>query len=481
MDNCSKSLTKNVTKYISGEIFKDLKVAVNYTVLSNGDEIPIYRVDNEIRWTKPSSTETQLASAKKGIITAEMEYAAIRECFGNGDITAEFVRDEIAKGRAVLVSNKNHPEAEPMIIGKHFRTKINANIGTSAVFSTPEEEVEKLNWSLKWGADAVMDLSTGKEINRTRENIIRNSQVPIGTVPLYQALEKVQGDVVALSWDVFKETLIEQAEQGVDFFTIHAGLLRDFVPIAKKRLCGIVSRGGAIMAKWMALHDAENFTYTHFDEICEIMQKYDIAFSLGDGLRPGSIYDANDEAQFAELKTLGELAERAYNYDCQTMIEGPGHVPMHKIAENMEKLEAYCGEVPFYTLGPIVTDIAPAYDHITSGIGATLIGSLGTAMLCYVTPMEHLGLPNKDDVKEGLIVYKIAAHASDLAKGIATAQLRDDALSKARKEFRWDDQFALSIDPETAERYFNETNKSKQNFCSMCGPKFCAMKIVDEC
>lgn len=424
----------------------------------------------------PGKNVTQMHYAKKGIITPEMEFIALRE-----NVSPEFVRDEVAHGRAIIPANINHPESEPMIIGRHFHVKVNANIGNSAVTSSIEEEVEKMTWAIRWGADTVMDLSTGKNIHTTREWIIRNSPVPVGTVPIYQALEKVNGNVEALSWDVFRDTLIEQAEQGVDYFTIHAGVLLRYIPLTVDRVTGIVSRGGSIMAQWCLHHHEENFIYTHFEEICEIAKTYDIAFSLGDGLRPGSIADANDEAQFAELETLGELTEIAWEHDVQVMIEGPGHVPMHKLKENVEKQMAICQEAPFYTLGPLTTDIAPGYDHITSAIGAAMIGWFGTAMLCYVTPKEHLGLPNKDDVREGVIAYKIAAHAADLAKGHPGAQLRDDALSKARFEFRWRDQFNLSLDPERAMEYHDETLPAEgakvAHFCSMCGPKFCSMRI----
>lgn len=456
---------------------------------------------------------TQLHYAKKGIITAEMEYVAIREnqrsqeirpqisatnhilhhqhpgeSFGantpKGTITAEFVRDEIAAGRAIIPNNINHPESEPMIIGRNFLVKINANIGNSAVTSTIEEEVEKAVWACRWGADTIMDLSTGKNIHETREWIIRNSPVPIGTVPIYQALEKVNGKAEDLTWELFRDTLIEQAEQGVSYFTIHAGVLLRYIPLTAKRLTGIVSRGGSIMAKWCLAHHKENFLYTHFEDICEIMKQYDVAFSLGDGLRPGSIADANDAAQFAELETLGELTKIAWKHDIQTMIEGPGHVPMHLIKENMDKQLKECNEAPFYTLGPLTTDIAPGYDHITSAIGAAMIGWYGTAMLCYVTPKEHLGLPNKKDVKDGVITYKLAAHAADLAKGHPGAQYRDNALSKARFEFRWEDQFNLSLDPDTAREFHDETLPAEgakiAHFCSMCGPKFCSMKITHE-
>ncbi len=422
---------------------------------------------------------TQLHYAKQGIVTPEMEYVAVRE-----GLAAEFVRDEIASGRAILPANVNHPETEPMIIGKNFLTKINANIGTSAVSDSVAAEVEKLTWATKWGADTVMDLSTGKHIHETREHIMRNSPVPIGTVPLYQALEKVNGDPVKLNWEVYRETIIEQAEQGVDYMTVHAGVLLRHVPLAARRVTGIVSRGGSIMAAWCLAHHEESFLYTHYRELCEIFAKYDIAFSLGDGLRPGSIADANDEAQFAELRTLGELTHIAWEYDVQVMCEGPGHVPMHKIKENVDLQQEICGEAPFYTLGPLTTDVAPAYDHITSAIGAAMIGWFGTAMLCYVTPKEHLGLPNREDVKEGVIAYKIAAHAADLAKGHPGAQAWDDALSKARFEFRWQDQFNLSLDPDRAREYHDETLPAEPaktaHFCSMCGPKFCSMKISQE-
>jgi phosphomethylpyrimidine synthase len=410
------------------------------------------------------------------------------ESFGantpKGHITPEFVRDEVAAGRAIIPCNINHPELEPMIIGRNFLVKINANIGNSAVTSSIEEEVEKAVWACRWGADNIMDLSTGKNIHETREWIIRNSPVPIGTVPIYQALEKVNGNPEDLTWEVYRDTLIEQAEQGVDYFTIHAGVLLRYIPLTAKRLTGIVSRGGSIMAKWCLAHHKENFLYTHFDEICQIMKQYDVAFSLGDGLRPGSIADANDEAQFAELKTQGELNRIAWKHDVQVMNEGPGHVPMHLIKENMEKQLEYCREAPFYTLGPLTTDIAPGYDHITSAIGAAMIGWYGTAMLCYVTPKEHLGLPNKKDVKDGVITYKIAAHAADLAKGHPGAQYRDNALSKARFEFRWEDQFNLSLDPDTAREFHDETlpadGAKVAHFCSMCGPKFCSMQISQE-
>ncbi|MBT6716831.1 MAG: phosphomethylpyrimidine synthase ThiC [Nitrospina sp.] len=456
---------------------------------------------------KPGQNVSQMHYAKKGIITPEMEFIAIREnqkrkqwmqneereerltgnSFGANlqqEITPEFVRDEVARGRAIIPNNINHPESEPMIIGRNFLVKINANIGNSAVSSSIEEEVEKMVWSSRCGADNVMDLSTGKNIHTTREWILRNSPVPIGTVPIYQALEKVNGVIEDLTWEIYRATLIEQAEQGVDYFTIHAGVLLRYVPMTAKRVTGIVSRGGAILAKWCLSHHKENFLYTHFEEICEIMKTYDVAFSLGDGLRPGSTADANDEAQFAELETLGELTQIAWKHEVQTMIEGPGHVPMHMIKENMEKQLAVCGEAPFYTLGPLTTDIAPGYDHITSGIGAAMIGWYGTAMLCYVTPKEHLGLPNRQDVKEGVITYKIAAHAADLAKGHPGARVRDDALSKARFEFRWEDQFNLSLDPEKALEFHDETlpkdSAKVAHFCSMCGPHFCSMKITQD-
>ncbi len=428
---------------------------------------------------KKGKNVTQLHYARKGIITPEMEFIAIRE-----NMKPEFVRDEIAKGRAIIPSNINHPESEPMIIGRNFHVKINANIGNSAVSSSIEEEVEKMTWATRWGADNIMDLSTGKNIHTTREWIIRNSSVPVGTVPIYQALEKVNGVAEDLTWEVYRDTLIEQAEQGVDYFTIHAGVLLRYVPLTAKRLTGIVSRGGSIMAQWCLHHHKESFLYTHFEEICEIMKSYDVAFSLGDGLRPGSIADANDEAQFAELETLGELTKIAWEYDVQVMIEGPGHVPMHLIKENMDKQLEVCQEAPFYTLGPLTTDIAPGYDHITSAIGAAMIGWYGTAMLCYVTPKEHLGLPNRDDVRVGVVTYKIAAHAADLAKGHPGAHKRDDALSKARFEFRWRDQFNLSLDPERAIEYHDETLPAEgaktAHFCSMCGPKFCSMRISQD-
>lgn len=458
---------------------------------------------------KPGHCVTQMHYARKGIITPEMEYVAIRENqireelyatdnelwkqhkgenFGayihKGFITPEFVREEVARGRAIIPANINHPESEPMIIGRNFLVKINANIGNSAVTSTIEEEVEKMVWAIRWGADTVMDLSTGKNIHETREWIIRNAPVPVGTVPIYQALEKVGGKAEELTWEIFRDTLIEQAEQGVDYFTIHAGVLLRYIPLTANRVTGIVSRGGSIMAKWCLAHHKENFLYTHFEEICEIMKAYDVAFSLGDGLRPGSIADANDAAQIAELKTLGELTQIAWKHDCQVMIEGPGHVPMQLIKENMDLQLKYCHEAPFYTLGPLTTDIAPGYDHITSAIGAAMIGWYGTAMLCYVTPKEHLGLPNKNDVREGVVAYKIAAHAADLAKGHPGAQMRDNALSKARFEFRWEDQFNLSLDPFRAREFHDETLPAEgaklAHFCSMCGPQFCSMKITQD-
>jgi len=433
---------------------------------------------------------SQMHYARQGIITPEMEFIAIRENMGReaagikSHITPEFVRSEVARGRAVIPCNINHPETEPMIIGRSFLVKINANIGNSAVASTIEEEVEKMAWSIRWGADTVMDLSTGDNIHETREWILRNSPVPIGTVPIYQALEKVNGKAEDLTWEIFRDTLIEQAEQGVDYFTIHAGVRLRYVPMTAKRMTGIVSRGGSILAKWCLAHHKENFLYTHFEDICEIMAAYDVAFSLGDGLRPGSTADANDEAQFAELDTLGELTKIAWKHDVQVIIEGPGHVPMHLIKENMDRQLEVCGEAPFYTLGPLTTDVAPGYDHITSAIGAAMIGWYGTAMLCYVTPKEHLGLPNKKDVKDGVIAYKIAAHAADLAKGHPGARLWDDAMSKARFEFRWEDQFNLAMDPDTAREFHDETLPAEgakvAHFCSMCGPHFCSMKITQD-
>lgn len=469
---------------------------------------------HEPRRARQGKNVTQMHYARRGIITPEMEFVAIRENLLRAEkraaikaaapnlerdqrlkgrplgasipdeITPEFVRDEIARGRAILPANINHPELEPMIIGRNFLTKINANIGNSAVTSSVEEEIDKMVWATRWGADTIMDLSTGKNIHTTREWILRNSSVPVGTVPIYQALEKVGGVAEALTWEIFRDTLIEQAEQGVDYFTIHAGVLLRYIHLTAERVTGIVSRGGSIMAKWCLAHHQENFLYTHFEDICEIMKAYDISFSLGDGLRPGAVADANDRAQFAELETLGELTQIAWKHDVQTMVEGPGHVPMHLIKENMDKQIELCGEAPFYTLGPLTTDIAPGYDHITSGIGAAMIGWFGTAMLCYVTPKEHLGLPNKKDVKDGVITYKIAAHAADLAKGHPGARRRDDALSKARFEFRWEDQFNLSLDPDTARAFHDETLPADAakvaHFCSMCGPKFCSMKITQE-
>ena len=447
---------------------------------------------------KPGRNVSQLHYARRGIITEEMKFIAARENLGRStladgnsfgaaipfEITPEFVRNEVARGRAIIPANINHPETEPMIIGRNFLTKVNANIGNSAVTSGVAEEVEKLVWSIRWGADTVMDLSTGRHIHTIREWIIRNSPVPIGTVPIYQALEKVNGKAEDLTWEVFRDTLIEQCEQGVDYFTIHAGVRLAYIPLTAKRVTGIVSRGGSIMAKWCLAHHKENFLYTRFEEICELMKAYDVSFSLGDGLRPGSTADANDEAQFGELKTLGELTKIAWKHDVQVMIEGPGHVPMQKIKENMDLQLKHCHEAPFYTLGPLVTDIAPGYDHITSAIGAAMIGWFGTAMLCYVTPKEHLGLPDRNDVKDGVVTYKIAAHAADLAKGHPTAKERDDALSRARFEFRWRDQFNLALDPETAEKFHDQTLPAEgaklAHFCSMCGPKFCSMKISQE-
>lgn len=468
----------------------------------SGGVAPFPNVRRKVLRAKPGANVSQMHYARQGIITPEMEYVAERENLGrerlkeykrDGEsfgasipdyVTPEFVRDEIARGRAIIPNNINHPESEPMAIGRNFLVKVNANIGNSAVASDVANEVDKMVWSIRWGADTVMDLSTGRNIHDTREWIIRNSPVPIGTVPIYQALEKVGGVAEDLTWEIFRDTLIEQAEQGVDYFTIHAGVRLPYVPMAAKRVTGIVSRGGSIMAKWCLAHHKESFLYEHFDDITEIMKAYDIAYSLGDGLRPGSIADANDEAQFSELYTLGELTHRAWKSDVQVMIEGPGHVPMHKIKENMEKQLEVCGEAPFYTLGPLTTDIAPGYDHITSGIGAAQIGWYGTAMLCYVTPKEHLGLPDRDDVKVGVITYKLAAHAADLAKGHPAAQVRDDALSKARFEFRWRDQFNLSLDPDTAMEYHDQTLPAEgaktAHFCSMCGPKFCSMKISQE-
>jgi len=464
-----------------------------------------FRLVRRPRRAKAGANVSQMHYARRGIVTPEMEFVSIREnqrrdlladlvtqqhpgeAFGAAipsTITPQFVRDEVARGRAIIPANINHPESEPMIIGRNFLVKINANIGNSALSSGIAEEVEKMTWAIRWGGDTVMDLSTGKHIHETREWIIRNAPVPIGTVPIYQALEKVDGKAEELTWEIFRDTLIEQAEQGVDYFTIHAGVRLPFIPLTAKRMTGIVSRGGSIMAKWCLAHHRESFLYTQFEQICEIMKAYDVSFSLGDGLRPGSIYDANDEAQIAELRTLGELTEVAWRHDCQVMIEGPGHVPMHLIKENMELQLKYCHEAPFYTLGPLTTDIAPGYDHITSAIGAAMIGWYGTAMLCYVTPKEHLGLPDKDDVKDGIIAYKIAAHAADLAKGHPGAQIRDNALSKARFEFRWDDQFNLGLDPDKAKQFHDETLPQEgaklAHFCSMCGPHFCSMKITQD-
>jgi phosphomethylpyrimidine synthase len=468
----------------------------------SGGVQPFPNVRKRVLRAKPGMNVSQMHYARQGIITPEMEYVATRENLGRQRlaeytrdgmsfgaaipdfVTPEFVRDEVARGRAIIPNNINHPESEPMAIGRNFLVKINANIGNSAVASDVASEVDKMVWSIRWGADTVMDLSTGRNIHDTREWIMRNSPVPIGTVPIYQALEKVGGIAEELTWEIFRDTLIEQAEQGVDYFTIHAGVRLPYIPMTAKRVTGIVSRGGSIMAKWCLAHHKESFLYERFDEITEIMKAYDIAYSLGDGLRPGSIADANDEAQFAELYTLGELTKRAWEQDVQVMIEGPGHVPMHKIKENMDKQLEACGEAPFYTLGPLTTDIAPGYDHITSGIGAAMIGWYGTAMLCYVTPKEHLGLPDRDDVKVGVVTYKLAAHAADLAKGHPAAQMRDNALSRARFDFRWRDQFNLSLDPDTAEQYHDQTLPAEgaktAHFCSMCGPKFCSMKITQE-
>ena len=500
--------------YVPGKLFPDLKVAMREITLDDPKcpVLPVYDTSGaygdpdktidvkkglerirepwiQERLQKDGAHKTQMQYAREGVITREMEYVAIREnqkmdeIFGsNGNaITPEFVRKELAEGRAIIPANVNHPECEPMIIGRNFLTKINSNIGNSSVASSIEEEVEKMVWSVRWGADTVMDLSTGKDIHETREWILRNSPVPIGTVPMYQALEKVNGIADDLTWEVFRDTLIEQAEQGVDYFTIHAGLLLKYVPFALERTTGIVSRGGSIIARWCMVHQQENFLYTHFDEICDILAKYDVCVSLGDGLRPGSIADANDMAQFPELDTLGELTEIAWKKGVQVIIEGPGHVPMHKIRENMDRQIEMCHNAPFYTLGPLTTDIAPGYDHITSAIGAAMIGWFGTAMLCYVTPKEHLGLPDKNDVREGVVTYKLAAHAADLAKGHFAAHFRDDALSRARFSFRWNDQFALSLDPERAVEFHDETlpgnNAKSSHFCSMCGPKFCSMRI----
>jgi phosphomethylpyrimidine synthase len=469
----------------------------------SGGVAPFPHVRKRVLRARAGANVTQMHYARRGIVTPEMEYVAVRENLGREQlrdaaardgqdfgasipdyVTPEFVRDEVARGRAIIPNNINHPESEPMAIGRNFLVKINANIGNSAVASDVAAEVDKMVWAIRWGADTVMDLSTGRNIHDTREWILRNSPVPIGTVPIYQALEKVGGVAEDLTWEIYRDTLIEQAEQGVDYFTIHAGVRLPYIPMTARRVTGIVSRGGSIMAKWCLAHHKESFLYTRFEEICEIMKAYDIAFSLGDGLRPGSIADANDEAQFAELATLGELTQIAWRHDVQVMIEGPGHVPMHKIKANMDKQLEACGEAPFYTLGPLTTDIAPGYDHITSAIGAAMIGWFGTAMLCYVTPKEHLGLPDRDDVKVGVVTYKLAAHAADLAKGHPAAKMRDDALSRARFEFRWRDQFHLSLDPDTAEQYHDQTLPAEgaktAHFCSMCGPKFCSMKITQE-
>ncbi|MFS1519009.1 phosphomethylpyrimidine synthase ThiC [Bacillus sp. SCS-151] len=467
----------DVEQYEGREIKPEDNGYVESDARSNLEQFP--HINKQPLRAKSGGCVTQLHYARKGIITPEMEFIAIRE-----NMSPEFVRDEVASGRAIIPANINHPESEPMIIGKNFHVKINANIGNSAVSSSIDEEVEKMTWAIRWGADTMMDLSTGKNIHTTREWIIRNAPVPVGTVPIYQALEKVNGIAEDLTWEVYRDTLIEQAEQGVDYFTIHAGVLLRYIPMTAKRTTGIVSRGGSILAQWCLAHHEENFLYTHFEDICEILKTYDISVSLGDGLRPGSIADANDEAQFAELETLGELTKIAWKHDVQVMIEGPGHVPMHLIKENVDKQQEVCHDAPFYTLGPLTTDIAPGYDHITSAIGAAMIGWFGTAMLCYVTPKEHLGLPNKEDVREGVIAYKIAAHAADLAKGHPGAQNRDDALSKARFEFRWHDQFNLSLDPERAREYHDETLPAEgaktAHFCSMCGPKFCSMRISQD-
>ena len=498
--------------YGSGSAYPDLKVPAREIALEDKTSLHVYDTSGpytdtgvaidvrkglarpRIKWlhrrgdtdekngvfkAKPGRNLSQMHYARRGIITEEMEFVAIRE-----NASPEFVREEVARGRAIIPANVNHPELEPMIIGRNFLVKINANIGNSAIASSIEEEVEKMRWATHWGADTVMDLSTGKNIHETREWIVRNSPVPIGTVPIYQALEKVNGKAEELTWEMYRDTLIEQADQGVSYFTIHAGVLLRYIPLTARRVTGIVSRGGSIHAKWCLSHHKENFTYEHFDEICEIMKAYDVSFSLGDGLRPGSIADANDAAQFAELDTLGELTQKAWKHDVQVMIEGPGHVPMHLIKENMDRQLKVCHEAPFYTLGPLTTDIAPGYDHITSGIGAAMIGSFGCALLCYVTPKEHLGLPDRDDVKAGVIAYKIAAHAADLAKNHPGAQSRDNALSKARFEFRWQDQFNLALDPDTARAFHDETLPQDvakvAHFCSMCGPQFCSMKITQE-
>jgi phosphomethylpyrimidine synthase len=477
---------------------REIKLEDNHRAEGDQDACPVFSVKHRPLRAKQGVAVSQMAYARRGIITQEMEFIAARENLGRSEhadghsfgaelpdeVTPEFVRDEVARGRAIIPNNINHPESEPMIIGRNFLVKINANIGNSAVSSSVAEEVEKMVWATRWGADTVMDLSTGMDIHSTREWIIRNATSPIGTVPIYQALEKTGGVAEDLTWELFRDTLIEQAEQGVDYFTIHAGVLLRYVPMTAKRVTGIVSRGGSIMAKWCLAHHKESFLYTHFEEMCELMKSYDVAFSLGDGLRPGCLADANDEAQFAELETLGELTKIAWKHDVQVMIEGPGHVPMHKIKENMDRQLETCDEAPFYTLGPLVTDTAPGYDHITSAIGAAMIGWFGTAMLCYVTPKEHLGLPNRKDVKDGVITYKIAAHAADLAKGHPGARLWDDAVSRARFDFRWRDQFHLAVDPETAEDFHDQTLPAEgakvAHFCSMCGPKFCSMKITQE-
>ncbi len=477
---------------------REIRLEDNHRAEGDQDACPVFPLKHRPLRAKTGAVVTQMAYARRGIITPEMEFIAARENLGRSEhadghsfgaelpdeVTAEFVSDEVARGRAIIPNNINHPESEPMIIGRNFLVKINANIGNSAVSSSVAEEVEKMVWATRWGADTVMDLSTGMDIHSTREWIIRNATSPIGTVPIYQALEKTGGVAEDLTWELFRDTLIEQAEQGVDYFTIHAGVLLRYVPMTAKRVTGIVSRGGSIMAKWCLAHHRESFLYTHFEDMCELMKSYDVAFSLGDGLRPGCLADANDEAQFAELETLGELTKIAWKHDVQVMIEGPGHVPMHKIKENMDKQLKICDEAPFYTLGPLVTDAAPGYDHITSAIGAAMIGWFGTAMLCYVTPKEHLGLPNREDVKEGVITYKIAAHAADLAKGHPGARLWDDAVSRARFDFRWRDQFHLAMDPETAEDFHDQTLPAEgakvAHFCSMCGPKFCSMKITQE-
>ncbi|MDP8211784.1 MAG: phosphomethylpyrimidine synthase ThiC [Candidatus Zapsychrus exili] len=519
-DNCRK-LPGSSKKYIKGTLHKDILVPIREIELSNStaekkNSVDLYdttgpytdpnitinttegipplrkewikkRDDTESptssslqRHAKTGKNITQMHYAKKGIITAEMEFVSLRE-----RVSPEFVRERIASGEAIIPCNINHPECEPMIIGRDFLVKINANIGNSAIISSVDEEVEKMIWAIRWGADTVMDLSTGENIHETREWIVRNSPVPIGTVPIYQALEKVGGNIEDLSWEVYRDTLIEQAEQGVDYFTVHAGVLREHTPLALKRKIGIVSRGGAILAKWCKIHNKQNFLYEHFDEICKILKQYDVAFSLGDGLRPGCIADANDEAQFAELKTLGELTKIAWKYDVQIMIEGPGHVPINKIKENMDKQLELCHKAPFYTLGPLVTDVSAGFDHLTSSIGAAIIGSLGTSLLCYVTPKEHLGLPNKEDVKDGIIAHKIAAHAADLAKGHPFAQEWDDAISEARYEFRWEDQFNLTLDPNKTRDFrkqtlANEATEDVKDYCSMCGPNFCSMKINKE-